>query len=60
MHQNSYSQFGLRGRAPRGVTGELSPASVYVSLQCNVIACETGFADRKIYLKQPQWLMQWS
>ena len=29
---NSYSQFGLRGRAPRGVTGELSPASVYVSL----------------------------
>ena len=22
---NSYSQFGLRGRAPRGVTGELSP-----------------------------------
>ena len=25
-------QFGLRGRAPRGVTGELSPASVYVSL----------------------------
>jgi len=29
---NSCSQFGLRGRAPRGVTGELSPASVYVSL----------------------------
>ena len=27
---NSYSQFGLRGRAPRGVTGELSPASVTV------------------------------
>ena len=24
---NSYSQFGLRGRAPRGVTGELSPAT---------------------------------
>ena len=36
---NSYSQFGLRGRAPRGVTGELSPASVYVSLLPVVEAC---------------------
>ena len=36
---NSYSQFGLRGRAPRGVTGELSPASVYVSLLPVVAAC---------------------
>ena len=39
MHGNSYSQFGLRGRAPRGVTGELSPASVYVSLLPVVEAC---------------------
>ena len=37
--ENSYSQFGLRGRAPRGVTGELSPASVYVSLLPVVEAC---------------------
>ena len=29
----------LRGRAPRGVTGELSPASVYVSLLPVVEAC---------------------
>ena len=36
---DSYSQFGLRGRAPRGVTGELSPASVYVSLLPVVEAC---------------------
>ena len=36
---NSYSQFGLRGRAPGGVTGELSPASVYVSLLPVVEAC---------------------
>ena len=36
---NSYSQFGLRGRAPRGVTGELSPASVHVSLLPVVEAC---------------------
>ena len=39
---NSYSQFGLRGRAPRGVTGELSPASVYVSLLPVVEACVVG------------------
>ena len=39
MSPNSYSQFGLRGRAPRGVTGELSPASVYVSLLPVVEAC---------------------
>ena len=37
--RNSYSQFGLRGRAPRGVTGELPPASVYVSLLPVVEAC---------------------
>ena len=29
----------MRGRAPRGVTGELSPASVYVSLLPVVEAC---------------------
>ena len=34
-----YSQFGLRGLAPRGVTGELSPASVYISLLSVVEAC---------------------
>ena len=33
------SKFGLRGRAPRGVTGELSPASVDVSLLPVVEAC---------------------
>ena len=33
------SQFGSRGRAPRGVTGELSPASVYASLLPVVEAC---------------------
>ena len=31
-HSALYSQFGLRGCAPRELTGELSPASVYVSL----------------------------
>ena len=36
---SSYSQFGLRGRAPRGVTGELPPGSVYVSLLPVVEAC---------------------
>ena len=39
LGRNSYSQFGLRGRAPRGLTGELSPASVYVSLLPVVEAC---------------------
>ena len=39
LSRNSYSQFGLRGRAPRGLTGELSPASVYVSLLPVVEAC---------------------
>jgi len=34
---NSYSQFGLRGRAPRGVTGELSPASVYAKTKSRLI-----------------------
>ena len=29
----------LRGRAPRGLSGELSPASVYVSLLPVVEAC---------------------
>ena len=41
--RNSYSQFGLRGRAPRGVTGELSPASVYVRLSLRVHCVKSGF-----------------
>ena len=46
-----YSQleFGLRGRTPRGVTGELSPASgVYVSLLPDISInnySQFGFGD---------------
>ena len=50
---NSYSQFGLRGRAPRGVTGELSPASVYVSF-LPVVECPVPLTVRGIVVAVPE------
>ena len=39
MYSYRSSQFGFWGRAPRGVSGELSPVSVYVGLLPVVEAC---------------------
>ena len=56
---NSYSQFGLRGRAPRGVTGELSPVSVYVSLlpvveACVVVAVSGRVGEVRVAADEPE------
>ena len=42
--RNSYSQFGLRGRAPRGVTGELSPARLPMAWHLHASGIRRAFA----------------
>ena len=57
---NSYSQFGFRRRAPRGgVTGELSPVGVYVSLlpvleACVVVAVHGRVGEVRVPADEPE------